>query len=141
MPSNEVRKNRKLARLNYSSSMMSDTKWRTLIAAVSDKEVGVKQIIVKFIDHPQERKMQLPWLAAPYALVDSIEFGPFPLLYIEWLEFPRIVLLARGKNLADKSYVQDIDAIRSAIQSTGKLFPLEEYPKGLRVIGHTPRKF
>ena len=40
------------------------------------------------------------------AFADSLEFGPFPFVGIEWLEFP------------------------------GTQFPLAETPTGLRLVGH-----
>jgi len=120
---------------SMSASLMSSTKWRTLFEAVSET-VANPQIIAKFIHDDQEHRMQLPWLHAPHDFVDSLEWGPFPLLDFEWIEFPFDAIHPRRNNVPAEVVPQDIAAIGAAIRATGKVFPLEENARGLRVIGH-----
>lgn len=134
--SHELKKDKRSVRRQGLSSLMSDTKWRALFAAIEDAGIDVLQIIVKFVDVAGEQTMGLPWLDAPHAFVDSMAFGPFPLVGIEWIEFPRIVTRPRANNVPAEQLAQDVDAIRAAIVATGKLFRLEETQRGFRVIGH-----
>ncbi|MEO1731722.1 MAG: hypothetical protein AAFR64_13435 [Pseudomonadota bacterium] len=95
---------------------MSDTKWRKLFGAV--QQLGPGQMIVKFIDLEEPRRMRFPpSFACPKAFMDTIEFGPVELCAIEWLELPI-----------------DLEPI---VRPIGK-FPLETTPIGTRVIGYQP---
>ena len=130
----DLERDRRSSRANYSASFMSNAKWKTLLAAIEKSNLKVKQVVVKFIDDNEQRPMQMPaWRGQAFA--DSIEYGPFPFVAIEWLEFPRIATLPRGDNVPHRQE-QDIDAIRGVLDDTGKAFPLEDTPTGLRVIGH-----
>jgi hypothetical protein len=130
------KREKRITRRDFSASNMSDTKWRILFSAIEEANLKVEQIIVKFIDSPVERRMGVPGLYAGYAFVDSFEFGPISLVSIEWLEFPKITIWQRGNNLPAKHDIQDIDAIRLALERTGKQFPIEESQTGFRIIGH-----
>lgn len=132
----ELDRDRQTARRNFRASLMSNTKWHILLQAVRGAGLDVRQVVVKFIDVADEKRMRLPAPRTP-ACVDSIEFGPFPLVGIEWLEFPQVALLEVAReNVPAQPYRQDIAAIRAVIEATGKRFPLEDMPGGLRVVGH-----
>ncbi|WP_379553097.1 DUF6678 family protein [Qipengyuania sp. DGS5-3] len=108
------KKEGKLARENFRSAFMSDTKWRKLFNAIEGQDI--QQMNVKFIDVPEPRTMNFPpWLDCHYAYMDSIEFGPVELRSIEWLELP-----------------MDIEPL---VSSLGK-FPLERTETGTRIIGY-----
>lgn len=125
-------------RREMSASLMSSTKWRTLFEAI--EELGSEfQMIVKFIDGDEEHRMAMPWLHAPHDFVDSFERGPFPLLDLEWIEFPFQAVHPRRDSVPAEIVPQDIGAIKLAIDDTGKLFPLEENQRGLRILGHVRR--
>lgn len=66
---------------------MSDTKWRKALAAIDEAGLGVREMLVKFIDMDGARRMRFPpsW-SCPRAYMDTIEFGPTALRSIEWLE-------------------------------------------------------
>jgi hypothetical protein len=78
-----------MARRSFSAAFMSDSKWRKLIAAVHAEVPQIDQMLVKFIDVHEPRRMNFPpGLRCPQAYVDTIEFGPVELRAIEWLELP-----------------------------------------------------
>jgi hypothetical protein len=98
--------------------------------------MDVRQIVIKFVGVGNEHRMALPRLSAPHKFVDSIKFGPFPLVGIEWVEIPDVAVFPRDNNVPAEQYKQDRTAIRVALEATGKRLPLEDTPTGLRIIGH-----
>ncbi|MGK9169809.1 hypothetical protein KXR53_26080 [Inquilinus limosus] len=78
----------RLARARFSVALMSDSKWRKLLAAVRDGRDDINHVMVKFIDVDEPRRMRFPLsLSCPRAYADTIEFGPVELRAIEWIEF------------------------------------------------------
>jgi hypothetical protein len=134
----ELNSDRRTVRRDYTASLMSNAKWRALLGPVRRADLDIRQVVVKFVGVDDEKRMQLPTLATQ-AFADSVEFGPFPLVGIAWLEFPHVALLPAGSSSSPRQHRQDIAAIRSALEATGKQFPLEDTPTGLRVVGHVPR--
>lgn len=130
----ELERDRRAAARDYSASLMSNAKWRVLLAAVAD--IGVHQIVVKFVDVDNEIRMAVPLVNAAQAFADSVNFGPFPFVGIEWIEFPAIARFSRADGVPAKEIEQNISVVRSAIVQTGKQFPLVDTSRGLRVIGH-----
>lgn len=132
---NRLDHDRRAARRSFGSSLMSDAKWCSLLVAVRSAGLDVRQVVVKFVDVADARRI---WLPMPHgqAYADSLELGPFPFVGIEWLEFPHMALLEIGKDLPPQPHRQDVVAIRATLDATGKRFPLEETPTGLCVIGH-----
>lgn len=115
--STELRRDKRAAQ-RFSSSLMSNTKWRALFGALNKADIDIGPMNVKFTEISGVKTIKHLSLQTPYAFADCSEFGPFPLVGIEWLEF------------------HDVAPIRAMLQATGKHFPLEETPTGLRVIGH-----
>ena len=97
---------------------MSNTKWRIVFQVLRD--AGVRHVIVKFADAADTVSMLVPNLRTPHAFVDSAEFGPLPLVGIEWVEV-----------------ASDATPILAALEATGKQFPVETTATGLRIVGHT----
>jgi hypothetical protein len=118
---------------------MSSSKWRELFAVLRLPELDVQQVVFKFVGKARETAMALPWLDAPHNYVDSLRLGPFPLVSIEWMEIRAEAVFLRSNNVPARRCAQDIDAIRTAVMATGKLFPLEDTGGGLRITGHVPR--
>lgn len=121
---------------NYSASLMSNTKWRTLFKALEASDVDIKGITVKFVGDNQEWSPVFPSLYPPHAYVDLWPLNVYPLVEIEWIEFRRIVVEKRPNNVPPALLPQDVDAIRAVIDATGKRFPIEFTEQGLRVVGH-----
>lgn len=126
----------KFAAENYAASLMSNTKWRALFGAL--EEAGIDAACsVKFIGDEKEFEIAVhPGLYPPHAYVDLWPLNVYPLVEIEWIEFRRVVRYRRDNNLTTKLVPQDIDAIRAAIESTGKRFPLEASEDAIRIVGH-----
>ncbi len=121
---------------SYSTSFMSNTKWRSVFATLEDDSLGIRQLVIKFIEAENEKAISPLWLNAPRAFVDSIDFGPFPLVGIEWIEVPAVAVFPRKSNVPAEHYTQDISAVRSALLALGKKLPLEATSTGLRIVGH-----
>ncbi len=102
-------------------------------------ELDVQQVVFKFVGKARETAMALPWLDAPHDYVDSLRLGPFPLVSIEWMEIRAEAVFPRSNNVPARRCAQNIDAIRTAVMATGKLFPLEDADGGFRITGHVPR--
>jgi hypothetical protein len=107
----------RLAQKQFAGALMSNTKWRKLIAAVHRAEPGLRDVTVKFIDRAQPSRMRFPPnLQCPYPYIDTIEFGPVELAAIEWIEFE-----------AD---------LRLAVRTLGE-FPVESYDGYTRIVGYS----
>ncbi|WP_156348441.1 DUF6678 family protein [Sphingomonas sp. Leaf23] len=134
--SEELRSDRKAARRDYTASLMSNSKWRAVFEALANVRPALSRIDVKFIGNDHAKPMGLPWLDAPHAFVDSLEFGPFPLVGIEWIEVPSIFLPAASREMPATRETQDLDAAWSALEATGKQLPLSRTRHGIRITGH-----
>jgi hypothetical protein len=132
----DLARDRRTAR-RLPGSVMSNAKWRRLLTALRESGPDIRQVLVKFIDAEDIKTLGPVWLAGtPHAFIDSFYYGPFPLVAIEWLEFPRQAQLPRSGGLPPQEHAQDIDAIRACLEATGKQFALEQTAHGLKVIGH-----
>jgi len=136
--SHDLKRDKRLARRELAASLMSNTKWRVLFKTLQAPELAIRQIKVKFTDGPEVKCMELPWLSAPYAFVDSMSFGPFPLVSLEWIEVPAEAVFPVGDGATAKRHVQNLFAVRAALEATGKRFVFGEAPDGLRIVGHAP---
>ena len=112
------------------SSLMSTAKWRSLVEALERADLARSQIVVKFVDVAEPKTMSgLPWLNAPWSFADSGTFGPFPWVGVEWILLPDPPRDAAAHRAA----------IRAALAVTGKRYPVDDTPDGLRIVGHLPR--
>jgi hypothetical protein len=124
----------------FGASLMSDTKWRKLFAALRAPDLDIRQAIVKFIDSDAERQVLMSAVRPHGAYVDTLEFGPFALREIEWVEFPRVAEFSRSApnrtgKIAPKIVVQDIAKARAILEEIGQ-FPIEQTKRGIRIVGH-----
>lgn len=134
----ELEKLSRVARREYSRALMSDTKWRKLFGALADGDTTIEQIVVKFIDVDETRRMRLPSTPAlncPLPYVDTFEFGPVELRSIEWLELPFEAVWPREDHLPPQRIAQDLSAVRAILAGLGQ-FPMEEGASGLRITGY-----
>ncbi|MGA7329084.1 MAG: hypothetical protein WBX25_32495 [Rhodomicrobium sp.] len=124
--SDKLARDRLDARRNYSASLMSNTKWRALFQAIEDAGVEIRQITIKFVGIDDEKPIR--WVSPNRIsrFLDTLEFGPVPLVGIEWLEFPNLATFPHHKNVRAAVFRQDTGAVRAAIESLGKHYPLEE---------------
>ncbi|MDG3444154.1 DUF6678 family protein [Nitrospirillum amazonense] len=132
----DLARDRRTAR-RFPGSVMSNAKWRRLFTALQQSGLDIQQMLVKFIDVEDMKVLGPVWLTGtPHAFIDSFNYGPFPLVSIEWLEFPRHARLPRSGSLPPQEYAQDIVAIRACLEATGKQFSFEQTAHSLRVLGH-----
>ncbi|KQN06866.1 MULTISPECIES: hypothetical protein [unclassified Sphingomonas] len=134
--SDDLRRDRLLARRDYAASLMSNSRWRAVLTVLDEARPALQQIRIKFTDSDDIRSMGLPWLHAPHGSVDSFEFGPFPLITIEWIEVPAVAIFPRVDGVAAARQSQDIDAVDTALTTLGRQLPIVRTPEGLRIIGH-----
>jgi hypothetical protein len=117
---------------------MSDTKWRKLVLALKTVP-SVDHYFIKFIQSAAEMPgYNYLGLNAPHAFIDSFSFGPIYLRAIEWIEFPRLVPERINGPTPPGGHHQDLVGLRRALDEIGN-FPIEETPRGLRVVGHLRR--
>lgn len=134
----ELEQARKLARQEFSSTLMSDTKWRKLFIALDQSDIQIQQILVKFIDLDDVRIMRMPKthsLHPPRAWIDTIEFGPVELRAIEWLKIPEFAAFLRPNKVPSRKEKQDIVEAQAIIMKLG-LYPIEETDDGLLIRGY-----
>lgn len=134
--SDELKRDRRAALRLYSASLMSNTKWRAVFSTLEDERLAIRQLVAKFVDVVEAKPMGLPLLHGPDASVDSFEFGPLPLVGIEWIEVPAVAIFPRGNGNPAERYTQDIRRVRSALVAVGKCLPIYDTETGLRIIGH-----
>ncbi len=133
-------RNRRLMRRAFKASLMSDTKWRKLFLAVEKLDWRLALCRVKWIEGPNIRLLSTPGstsLFPPRPFVEAVEFGPFELCSIEWLEFPRVAI-QEGNWMGRRDgavYEQDVERAERALRAVAR-FPMEQTESGLRGIGH-----
>ena len=127
----------------YSSSLMSDTKWRKLFTALDRPDLELRQAFVKFVDGDKEHLVNTPRQSAlhpPRPYVDTIEFGPISLNSIEWIEFPAVAEYPNKSpngmgRVPATALRQDVEKAEEILAALGR-FPMEKTMRGLRVNGH-----
>ena len=127
------------ARREFSHAHMSDTKWRKLFKALVSEEFRPRQMIVKFIGAPERRLMSFPsenGLRCPHAYIDTFEFGPVELRSIEWMLIPREAAFPKGPGIAPVRIPHDLPAIQAAISGLGH-YPATEVDEGLQILGYS----
>ena len=134
----ELERDRRTASRDYGGSVMSNSKWRVIFEALSTAELEIQQITAKFIGVQEEKRMQLPWLKwTPRPYIDSIEFGPFPIVGIEWIDIPAEAEIPTSHGV--RRHRQDLSLVASTLAATGRKLMHEERPDALRIIGHLPK--
>ena len=109
---------------------------RAVFSTLEDGRLGIRQLVAKFVGVVETKPMGLPLLHGPDAFVDSFEFGPFPLVGIEWIEVPAVAIFPRDNGNPAERYTQDVRTVRSALIALGKRLPIYDTETGLRIIGH-----
>lgn len=104
----------------------------------------MKQARIKFVDADEVHTINRPRAYAygkkPWPYIDTVEFGPFALRSIEWIEFPAVAEFKRrspnGEGRMPSSFEkQNIEQAASILAGLGK-FPIESIGHALRVLGH-----
>lgn len=135
---NELDRIGRFVRENFSTALMSDTKWRKLFTALDEAGIGLEQATVKFVETDNIHTVQMPKISAlhpPIPFIDTIEFGPVELRAIEWFEISEVAVWPRPNNVPPRQVAQDIEAARAVVERLGQ-YPVEETSTGLRIIGY-----
>jgi hypothetical protein len=113
----ELERTRRFVRRTGLSSLMSNTKWRKVLAAVTQADEAPAKLRVKMleIDSPCLLTTTAIGLHPPLRYIDTLEFGPIALLAIEWLEVP--------------------SALLDQLEDVGEL-AVETYGANARIMGH-----
>ncbi len=132
------REGRRVSRAT-SASLMSDTKWRKVFAAIEARpELELGQCIFKFVETAQERVGNPgAGLYLPRPWVDTNSFGPIPLRSIEWILFPRFAEYRFDRTTPARHVQQNIDDAMHILSSLGQM-PVEMTERGLFVRGYLP---
>ena len=120
---------------SFSASFMSNSKWRRLFLALAAPELGVNQLVWKFVGR------ELPVRgAAPDAeclgetIIRDASFAPFPYKEIEWIEIPRSNIRPCDESVPFKHRPQDPETAQRMLAALGQ-FEMALLPEGLRVYG------
>jgi hypothetical protein len=129
----------RLVRREFSHALMSDTKWRKLFTAVDDAGLRPEQVVIKFVEVAEPKRMGFPGretLHPPRPCIDTVELGPIELRSIEWLLIPAIARIPPGAaKVPPREVEQNIEAIHALALSLGR-YPLELCADGLKVVGY-----
>jgi hypothetical protein len=136
----ELEREGRVVRRETRASLMSDTKWRKVLAVLkAHPELGVQQYFVKFVGEAEEREVGWVGLYPPRPWIDTFAFGPVPLRSIEWMLFPRLAVLRNvDRTIPAKTQPQQVEILAELIAGLGKL-PIEWIDRGLLVRGYLPR--
>lgn len=124
-------------RRSTNGSLMSDTKWRKVFAAIKvNPELELRQCIFKFVEYPEER-LGNPGaeLSVPRSWADTSSFGPIPLRSIEWILFPRVAKYQSDPTIPARLVNQDVDRAMRILGDLGQM-PLEMTERGLLIRGY-----
>ena len=105
------------------ASLMSDTKWRKLLAMLDGSGLELRQCVIKFVDVDAEKVMRRPaHLYPPRPWIDTAEFGPVSLRSIEWMLFPRVAEFRdRGRTIPATYLSQDVEKAAELIAALGSV--------------------
>jgi hypothetical protein len=84
---NSLNKEKRTVQRDYSSSNMSDTKWRALFSAVETAKLVDLQIVIKFVDVLEQKRMRLPSIQAPQLLLIALSMDHFHLFRLSGSNF------------------------------------------------------
>ena len=124
----------------YSSSFMSNSKWRKLFAVIHDGSIPLSACIWKLVEDKESKNGFIPdldQLGEDYVGDCGALNGPFSFKEIEWLLLPSKV----GHQPYDKAPIkyeyQDIEKIKKKIDTAGQ-FEYETTDEGIKIYGYKP---
>ncbi|AMV40599.1 hypothetical protein [Planctomyces sp. SH-PL62] len=115
------------------ASCMSDARWRKVLGAIADAELGLCHASWKFLDSDQLHDWGVPDRnhILPSRLADG-RFQPEEYRWIEWIHFPRSWHPDPASAFA---YEQDLEGLKRVLDSVGKL-QVREDERGLTLFGY-----
>lgn len=127
----------KLIKRSFTSSCMSNAKWRKCFQLLNEVAPNI-QIIWKFVGGQNDGVRS--YLPADEALEEKyltsrFWFGPAYYKEIEWIEFPKIGKPYGKENIPGTFFVQDVNSVVEALNKNGQ-WVLIETDLGFRLYGH-----
>ena len=124
----------------YSSSFMSNSKWRKLFAVVNDGSTPLSACVWKLVTEKEPKNGFLPDIEqlGDDCVGDCGALnGPFSFKEIEWLFLPSKVGHQPYDKAPMKYEYQEIDKIKELIDSAGQ-FEYEATDEGVKIYGYKP---
>lgn len=125
---------------HYSSSFMSNSKWRKFFAVINNGSIPLSVCVWKLVTHKEPKNGFLPvqiQLGDDYVGDCGALNGPFSFREIEWLFLPSSIGFRPYEHAPIRHEYQDIDHIKNIIDGAGK-FEYETSDDGLRIFGYKP---
>ncbi|WP_223649434.1 hypothetical protein [Hymenobacter psoromatis] len=131
-----------LIQQKFTTSLMSDSKWVRLIAALVTNHAEIKQCLVKPIWDEEEPTRELLfdentyydfdyYATAMESMVSGKPRGWYAYKEIEWLDFPHLITSCKTK----ATLMQDLEVIQKVLDDTGQ-FALERTSDNLRLYAY-----
>jgi hypothetical protein len=127
---------KKLIKLKFEVSHMSNAKWRKLFTALDPVEI--RAAYWKFVDLDsefQDRFIKSDALMDKFVDDTGLIVGPFAYRRIEWLEIPIIAKDPIEPKVPFLNFEQNIQQIEVILNSIGH-FKILKTKRGLRIVGH-----
>jgi hypothetical protein len=120
----------------FTSSLMSDAKWRKVFRALAEQPESVFAATWKLTDEPEPIAGGLPDSEEVWeSQVDGGLGSPVPYKKIEWLELLERVPYRRYDHAPVAYKAQDLGPVREALNALGR-FPLQDVEGGFRIYGY-----
>jgi hypothetical protein len=126
---------RAIAKRRFTASFMSDSKWRRLLTALLQPEVGISQVLWKFVDLEKPIRFAFPDADSINNGLVSEPGGESPFKRIEWMEIPEINVPYGWEKIPQKHRLQNMEAAMASITDAGQ-FEVERTTLGLRIYGY-----
>jgi hypothetical protein len=120
----------------FTTSYMSNAKWRKFFTILGVAELHITQAIWKFVDSDTEVR---GWFAKPDQLMEKYVgdygLGPFAYKRIEWIEIPWKGIPPGFEKVPFKHWDQNVKDAEKILRYAG-MFEIEYTDRGLRAYGH-----
>lgn len=133
MPARGTQQLKQILRERFTTSYMSDAKWRKFADLVREPRFKIQQVVWKFVYTDKEIRSQLTWLSDNGE--DTLEVGPFFYKEVEWVEVPQVGFSHGDEKVPSRHWQQDVADFREALSVLGE-FEVVTTDRGVRVIGY-----
>jgi len=126
----------KIIKARFSTSFMSNAKWRKFFIALDVPEICLQQAYWKFVDLMEEFCDSIP--TSDKLMEEFVgDYGPGPFAYkrIEWIELPKVGVPKGFDGVPQKYWQQDIEKAKEILVNSGQ-FEIETTERGLRIYGY-----
>lgn len=124
----------KIVSNNFSSSFMSNTKWKKLFSALDVENILLKRVLLKRVNDHEAYETYMPKkedLEGVWVSEGKNEYNYF-YKEIEWIE---LICTVKPSNMPIQYFDQSIDEAEIIIRNLGQ-FEIERTRNGLRIYGY-----